>query len=178
MWNSFRKPPIRVKRSPLHGYGGFATRLIPEGTRIIEYLGERISHEEATRRYQEDQVESHHTFLFTVDEETVIDARADGNEARFINHCCDPNCEAVLEDGRIFFEALRDIARGEELTIDYQLERDEPYSEEWEDYYACNCGSPQCRGSLLATKYLRQQSKQSKQPKRSKQAKAAGGARR
>ncbi len=149
-----KKVPIQVRRSSVHGYGGFATRRIPKGTRIVEYTGERITHEEAGDRYREDEVESHHTFLFTVDENTVIDARSDGNEARFINHSCSPNCEAVLDGDRIFIEAIREIAKGEELTIDYQLERESDYEEEWEPYYACNCGSEKCRGTLLAPKHM------------------------
>ena len=142
-------PPVEVRSSPIHGRGVFATRRIRAGTRIIEYTGERISSEEADARYDDDAMEEHHTFLFGVDEDTVIDASRCGNEARFINHSCDPNCEAVLENGRVFIEAIRTIQPGEELTYDYALEREGPYQPSWDRLYACRCGAPNCRGTLL-----------------------------
>jgi uncharacterized protein len=80
---------------------------------------------------------------------TVIDAAVGGNDARFINHSCDPNCEAVEDDRRIFIEAVRAIAPGDELTYDYSYTRDETQSEEDEALYACRCGSPKCRGTIL-----------------------------
>ena len=76
-----------------------------KGTRVIEYLGERVSHPEADRRYETKDATDNHTFLFIVDRRIVIDAGVDGNDARFINHGCDPNCESVVEDRRVFIEA-------------------------------------------------------------------------
>lgn len=145
------RPPWEVRGSPIQGLGVFAVRRMARGARIIEYTGERITHQEAAERYDDDRMERHHTFLFTVDETTVIDAAQEGNEARFINHACDPNCEAVNEDGRIFIEAIRDIAPGEELTYDYNLEREGPYRASWKRIYVCRCGAPSCRGTLLAS---------------------------
>lgn len=152
-----RTPPRRltqrwfeVRASSIHGLGAFAVRRIPEGTRIIEYTGERITPAEAGERYDDDAMEHAHTFLFTVDDETVIDAARGGNEARFINHSCEPNCETVDEDGRIFLYALRDIASGGELTYDYHLERSGRLPDGWRCLYACHCGTPSCRGTLLA----------------------------
>jgi SET domain-containing protein len=142
-------PWFEVRRSGVHGYGGFAIRWIPKGTRIIEYKGQRITHDQADERYDDDEMDDHHTFLFTVDEKIVIDATYQGNEARFINHSCDPNCESVIENGRVYIEAIRDIPPGTELGYDYSLERDEPYQKEWERLYACRCGSPSCRGTML-----------------------------
>jgi SET domain-containing protein len=72
-----------------------------------------------------------------------------GNEARWINHSCDPNCETEEEDDRIFIDALRDIQPGEELFYDYALEIDEPITEESKRKYACYCGSSKCRGTML-----------------------------
>ena len=86
---------IEVRNSRVHGLGVFAMRRIRKGTRIIEYLGERVSHAEADRRYEEKDANDSHTFLFIVDSATVIDAGTDGNDARFFNHTCDPNCESV-----------------------------------------------------------------------------------
>src|SRR5690242_8455488 len=90
-------PPVEVRNSNVHGRGVFATRKIAKGERIIEYLGERVSHEEADRRYESKEANDSHTFLFIVDSKTVIDAGTDGNDARFFNHSCDPNCESTVE---------------------------------------------------------------------------------
>jgi SET domain-containing protein len=143
-------PPVQVRESPIHGKGIFAARRMRSGQRIIEYVGERISPDEANARYDDDQVDHPHILLFTVDETTVIDGAHGGNESVYINHSCAPNCEAVNEDGRIFVEALRDIAMGEELTYDYNLERPGRYRAEWKERYRCLCGAPNCRGTMLA----------------------------
>jgi uncharacterized protein len=141
--------PFVIRRSGIQGKGGFALRAIGKGERVIEYIGERISLAEADRRYDDAGMKRHHTFLFSVTGRTVIDAAVGGNDARFINHSCDPNCEAVEDDRRIFIEAVRAIAPGDELTYDYSYTRDETQSEEDEALYACRCGSPKCRGTIL-----------------------------
>jgi SET domain-containing protein len=138
-----------VRDSALHGTGLFAVRAIRESARVVEYVGELISHDEAAHRYDDDAMENHHTFLFTIDDDTVIDGGIDGNDAKYFNHSCDPNCETIEDDGRIFIEAIRDIPAGEELTYDYFLEREEPLPSHWRALYACLCGSPKCRGCLL-----------------------------
>src|SRR6201985_1223717 len=115
---------IEVRHSNVHGLGVFATRHIPKGPRIIEYVGERVSHNEADRRYEDKDENDSHTFLFIVDSKTVIDAGTDGNDARFFNHSCDPNCESIVEKRRVFIEAIRPIEPGEEMTYDYQRYKD------------------------------------------------------
>ncbi len=140
---------IEVRDSPVHGLGVFALRRIRKGTRIIEYLGERISHAEADRRYDLKEDNDNHTFLFIVDERTVIDAGVNGNAARFINHTCGPNCESVTQDRRVFIEALRTIEPGEELAYDYQIEWDPQDPPDIDTIFACRCGSPECRGTML-----------------------------
>jgi hypothetical protein len=150
--NGRRKPDspwLVVKQSPIAGKGAFARKPIPKGTRIIEYKGERIDAEEADRRYDDDAMDVHHTFLFGLDDGVCIDAAVRGNDARFINHSCDPNCEAVEEDDRIFIEALRDIERGEELAYDYAYEREGRMRPKWKRLYACRCGARNCRGLIL-----------------------------
>jgi hypothetical protein len=79
----------------------------------------------------------------------VIDASFGGNEARFINHSCEPNCEALLEGKRVFIKAIADIESGAELFYDYGLERDEPYQESWKELYGCKCGAATCRGTMI-----------------------------
>jgi uncharacterized protein len=140
---------VVVRHSGVHGYGCFARRFIPRGTRVIEYVGRRMSHKEADRRYEGADVNDNHTFLFIADRRTVIDASVDGNEARFINHSCDGNCESEIEKGRVFIDAIKDIAKGTELGYDYQIGRDRGDPPNVDEIYACRCGSPACRGSML-----------------------------
>ena len=144
-----RGPLIEVRSSALHGLGVFAARHIRRGTRIIEYLGERVSHAEADRRYEEKDAGDAHTFLFIVDTRTVIDAGVGGNDARFVNHGCDPNCESVIENRRVYIEAVRAIEPGEELTYDYQIQREPDDPPDVDAVFACRCGSERCRGSML-----------------------------
>jgi hypothetical protein len=138
--------PFEIRRSPISGKGVFATRRIRKGRRIIEYVGELVSEEEATRRYDDESMETHHTFLFEIDDNTFIDASVNGNEARFINHSCDPNCEAVDEDGRIFIEAVRNIQPGVELTYDYDPNETKAAALK---RYPCRCGAKNCRGTIV-----------------------------
>jgi len=142
-------PLLEVRSSPLHGLGVFAAQRIRKGTRIIEYLGERVSHAEADRRYEAKDANDAHTFLFIVDARTVIDAGVGGNEARFVNHACQPNCESVIENRRVFIEAVRTIEPGEELTYDYQIQREVDDPPDVDTVFACHCGSARCRGSML-----------------------------
>jgi len=144
-----RSDMIRIRRSRLHGRGVFALRRIRKGTRIIEYLGDRVSHGEADQRYDHKRVDDNHTFLFIVDRATVIDGGANGNDARFVNHSCDPNCESVIDDRRVFIEAVRTIQPGQELTYDYQIGRDKQDPPNIDQIFACRCGANDCRGSML-----------------------------
>ncbi len=142
-------PIIEVRNSRVHGLGVFALRRIRKGTRVIEYLGERISHKEADRRYDLKEANDNHTFLFIVDGRTVIDAGVNGNAARFINHTCGPNCESVTQNRRVFIEAIRTIEPGEELAYDYQIEWDPQDPPDIDEIFACRCGSTECRGTML-----------------------------
>jgi SET domain-containing protein len=140
---------FEVRASPIQGLGVFARRPIPAGLRLIEYTGEVISDEEADRRYDNGAMERHRTYLFGVSDGTCIDGAIGGNEAHLINHSCDPNCEAVEVDSRIWIDAIRPIAAGEELTYDYAYERDGG-DEALTDFYGCRCGARECRGTILA----------------------------
>jgi SET domain-containing protein len=145
-------PPFEIRPSPMQGLGAFATRRIPAGTRLIEYAGERLTPEQADARYHDGVDERHHTYLFAIDGDIVIDAAVDGNDARFINHSCDPNCDAIVEDGRIWIETIRDVAPGEELAYDYAYVLDERHTPAAKRRYPCNCGAANCRGTILAKK--------------------------
>ena len=143
---------IQTRLSGVHGKGVFAVQDIAEGERIIEYVGEVITWKEAQRRHPHDPKDPNHTFYFHVDEKRVIDAKHGGNSSRWINHSCNPNCEADEDEGRVFITALRNIKAGEELNYDYGLIIDERYTPKLKAEYPCWCGAKKCRGTLLAPK--------------------------
>lgn len=150
-----KEQPFEIRRSVIQGRGAFATRTIRKGSRFAEYIGEEISHEEADRRY-DDRNGRHHTFLFNVSDDKVIDARRIGNDARYINHSCDPNAESVIEDDRVWIEALRTIRENDEITYDYRFEWQDDYEPEDIRYYRCRCGAAKCRGTIVRVPvYLR-----------------------
>ena len=142
-------PLFEVRHSRVHGCGVFALRKIRKGTNIVEYIGDRVTHEEANTRYADKDPVDGHTFLFTVDDKTVIDAGVNGNEARYVNHGCDPNCQTVDMGKRIFIEALRTIRPGEELAYDYRIARDADDPANIDEIFACHCGAARCRGTML-----------------------------
>ncbi len=143
---------IKVRHSAIHGNGVFAARKIPAGARIIEYQGKRITEKQAEKRFGLDPENPHHTFFFSLENGKLIDGGDEGNDARWINHSCEPNCEAQEEEGRVFIHALRDITRGEELNYDYGLVIDEKMTAALKKAYGCRCGSESCRGTMLAVK--------------------------
>jgi len=144
-----RSPLVEVRRSGIEGRGVFARRRIAKGRRIIEYTGKHITDAEGDAIYDDDAEVLKRTYLFMVGRNELIDAAQGGNEARFINHSCDPNCEAVQDGTRIYIEAIRNIQPGVELTYDYQLIRDGRPRADWKVRYACHCGTAKCRGMLL-----------------------------
>ena len=143
---------IRVGRSRIEGRGVFAKRKIPKGTRIMEYLGRRIP--VGTLLAERTDGEPIRTYSFGVNKTTMIDATVGGNDARFINHSCEPNCEAYVFDDRVYIYAMRDIVRNEELTFDYKLGPAIKGAGKKYDKtrFACHCGTPNCRGTMLAVK--------------------------
>lgn len=144
-----RRPFFEIRPSPIEGHGAFALRRIRKGTRLIEYTGERLTPAAADERYDDERRDTPHVLLFTVDRRTVIDAGVGGNDARFFNHSCEPNCEAVIDQRRVYLEAVRTIAEGEELSYDYRLQRGAGATAEREKRYACRCGAATCRGTML-----------------------------
>jgi SET domain-containing protein len=142
-------PPYVIRASNVHGQGAFAVRDIRRGETIDEYVGERISHDEANERYKDRDVNDIPTFLYTLDDETVIDGTIHGNDARYINHRCDANCAPRIKDGRLFIVATRKINAGEEIGYRYHIAREEDDPENVDEIYACRCGSAQCAGTIL-----------------------------
>ncbi|NNC87021.1 MAG: SET domain-containing protein-lysine N-methyltransferase [Akkermansiaceae bacterium] len=137
-----------VRDSPIHGSGVYAAKSIPSGTRIIEYIGEKISKQESERRAwkQFDRAQDRGeaaVYIFTLSKKWDLDGSVEWNTARLINHSCEPNCEAFVEKKRIFIYALRDIERGEELSFDYGFG-----VENYEDH-PCRCGTDSCVGYIV-----------------------------
>lgn len=153
---------IERRKSRIHGNGVFATRRIAKGERIVRYVGLLCTHAEVDERYGGED-ENGHTFLFTLNEDYVIDGNRRSNIARWINHSCNPNCEAVLEESasgrrdrdRIWIEAIRNIAAGEELGYNYGIVLDEPHTPALKKLWACRCGAASCTGTLLQPKRKR-----------------------
>jgi SET domain-containing protein len=143
-------PLFEIRESPIAGKGAFALRPIPAWTRLIEYTGERVSHEVADARYEkEESAGNTHTVLFSVDDKTVIDAGVNGNDARFFNHSCGPNCQSRIIRKRVYLETIRAIKPGEELTYDYEIPNEGETEEAARRKWPCHCGAPNCRGTLL-----------------------------
>lgn len=136
---------LAVRESNISGAGAFAIKAIANGSRVIEFTGQRRTESEAEQTAHNEPISN-----FGLDDGSVIDSQVGGNDSRFFNHSCSPNCEAVEEDGRIYFEAVRDIHEGEELTLDYQLTLGTPTTPDLQEVYACHCQAPACRGTMLS----------------------------
>jgi SET domain-containing protein len=153
------RSPLVVRTSGIHGRGAFAAVDIPAGELVSVYRGELIDWPEATRRYQDLDVAEGHTFFFDLGDGRVIDGGQGGNSSRWINHGCEPNCEAVVEGGSVEILAARDIVKGEELLLDYALELDPTATADERAAYACRCGASTCRSTMLAPPAPRRRSK-------------------
>ncbi|MEO7366326.1 MAG: SET domain-containing protein-lysine N-methyltransferase [Gemmatimonadaceae bacterium] len=147
----------RIGKSGIQGRGVFAAQRLRAGQKIIEYTGEIIPNDEADRRYDETNMTRHHTFLFCLDDDRCVDGDDKKNDARLINHSCDPNCEVFIEDEHIWIYAMKNIQPGVELAYDYAYERSEP--KKMEKFYVCHCGATKCRGSIMAPAKKRKKKK-------------------
>ena len=137
---------ISARQSPVHGTGLFALQPFKSGERLIEYKGEVTGWRRAAARQRSD---AGHTFVFGLSDGRVIDGSRGGNSARFLNHACEPNCEAIEVGDRVFIHALCAIDAGNELFIDYGLVVDGEGTEELRAQYACHCGAYACRRSMI-----------------------------
>lgn len=154
-----KKKKIEARLSQIHGNGVFAIEAISKGERIIRYKGTLRSHDEVDAEYG-DLDEDGHTFLFTLNDDYVVDANVGGNIARWINHSCDPNCEATIEEhekgnrrkDKVFIEAMRGIRPGEELTYNYGITLDERHTPRLKKLWGCSCGAKRCTGTMLQPK--------------------------
>lgn len=137
-----------IRRSKIHADGVYTTTPVKKRTIVAEYTGPRLSNSQADDIYEN----SHRTYLFGLtDGERVVDG--DGMAA-FINHSCDPNCEADEIRGRVIIRAIRNMAAGEELAYDYNL-----YDGDMNDRAPCFCGTKKCRGSMYSAKEIMKRKK-------------------
>lgn len=145
------KKIYEVKKSSIHNIGVYAIEDIPKGKTIMKYIGRKISKEESEKilnermKYHKKNPEIAAVYIFELNEEYDIDGDVPDNDAKYVNHSCNPNCEVEIIDDEIYIIALRDIKKGEEITFNYGFEFDEDYIE-----HPCNCGSPNCIGYILA----------------------------
>ena len=147
---------LLIRKSGIHGYGCYTTVAIPGGTHIIEYTGTRLSKEEADELY----AERLDTYLFWIGEGKYV---MDGDDvAAFINHSCNPNCETVEIDGRIWIKAVRNIAPGEELTYEYNLHDSD------DDDADCHCGAVKCRGTMFSDDEVKRRARLARKKARAK----------
>ena len=133
-----RRPRIARRRSTLHGWGVFALEPINKNTRIIDYAGELINNRQSTRR-EDIYLDQGCIWVFRVNRNWSRDAAVDGNIARFVNHSCTPNCWIEVQETTIWIRAAKPIAKGEELTYDYNTEGDKSIH--------CKC-RPNCKTRL------------------------------
>lgn len=154
-----KQKKIEARLSSIHGNGVFATDALAKGERVVRYKGLLRTHDDVDVAYG-DVDEDGHTFLFTLNDDYVIDANVDGNIARWINHSCNPNCEAVIEENgngkrhkdKVYIEAIRNIKAGEELTYNYGITLDERHTAKLKKLWGCRCGSKNCTGTMLQPK--------------------------
>ena len=151
----------KVKKSPIHGTGVFATDFIPKGIQIIEYIGEKISKKEGDARSEKRLKKYLHSkitgsvYIFELNNKYDIDGSPHYNKARYINHSCDPNCEVEVNNDKIWISSIKNIKKGDELSYDYGYTFDK---DDFRDHI-CKCGSKNCIGFIISSdewkKYLR-----------------------
>ena len=155
----------KVKHSRIHGHGVFATKDIKKNTKIIQYIGEKVSRSEGNKRSEErinkylNSSKTGSVYIFELNNRYDIDGSPLYNKARYINHSCDPNCEVDIVDNKIWISSIKKIKKGEELSYDYG------YSFDKNDYkdHPCKCGNKDCIGFIISSdewkKYLKHISK-------------------
>ena len=141
---------LKIAPSPIHRWGVYAAEAIPADRRIIEYRGEKCS-----RRETKIRAEREFNYLFTLDSYWTVDGSVGGSGAEFINHCCEPNTESRILRGHIYYYSLRDLKKGEELTIDYRFAHDV-------EKHPCACGAKGCRGTINLLKEVKTRKKSAK----------------
>lgn len=140
---------VKVKKSNIHNKGVFAKRDIPKGTKVIEYVGRKITKPQADKIYEK-SLEKHKknnkkgsVYIFELNKKHDIDGDVPWNKAKYINHSCNPNCETEIIDNKIWIISIKDIKKGEEITYNYGYDVDN-----YKDH-PCRCGSKRCVGYIV-----------------------------
>ena len=157
-----------IKNSKIHGTGVFSTKKIKKGTRIIQYIGEKITRSEGDKRSEKrlnkylNSEKDGSVYIFQLNAKYDIDGSPLYNKARYINHSCKPNCEVDIKSGEIWISSIKNIKKGTELTYDYGFDFDE---DDFMDH-KCKCNSKNCIGFVISSddwskykKYLKKQIK-------------------
>tara|TARA_Y100001980_G_C14213122_1_gene72020 strand:+ start:55 stop:537 length:483 start_codon:yes stop_codon:yes gene_type:complete len=143
----------KLKKSKIHAYGVFAEKRIPKGTKIIEYIGEKVSRKEGDKRSEKRLKKHLHSkttgsvYIFELNKHYDIDGSPNYNKAKYINHSCNPNCEVEITKNRIWIKSIKNIREGDELSYDYGFEFDE---DDYKDH-KCKCGSKKCIGYIISS---------------------------
>ena len=150
-----------VRRSKIHGPGVFAKKNILKNTKVIQYIGEKITRSEGNKRSEKRLKKYLHSqtdgsvYIFELNKKYDIDGNPKYNKARYINHSCDPNCEVDIINNEIWISSIKKIKKGEELSYDYGFEFDK---DDFKDHI-CKCGSKNCIGYIISSddwkKYLK-----------------------
>ena len=142
----------KVKKSKVHGTGVFASGNIKKSSRIIEYIGEKITKKEGDKR-SADRIKNFlnkknegSVYIFELNKKYDIDGSPLYNKARYINHSCSPNCEVDIIDNKIWIISIKKINKGEELNYDYGY----PFDKDDFDDHVCKCGSNKCIGYIIS----------------------------
>ncbi|MBT3407763.1 SET domain-containing protein-lysine N-methyltransferase [Candidatus Woesearchaeota archaeon] len=144
---------VKEKKSKIHGTGIYATRDIPKNTYVLEYVGEKVTKKQSDQiaqdlldKYEKNKKKYAGVFLFTLNSRFDINGNVKWNTARFINHSCDPNSEAVIDKGHIWIETIKNVKKGDEITYNYGYD-----VENYEDH-PCWCGTKKCVSYIVAEK--------------------------
>ena len=140
-----KKKCYEIRKSDVHGTGVFAMREIKKGERVAEYVGEKVFSEDGQRIEDESMKKNGTTYIFELDDKHDLNGDVGYNDARFINHSCDPNCESDIVEGHVWIVAVRDIEPGEEISYSYDFDFDD---ESEYKKHVCRCGSKKCRGFI------------------------------
>ena len=138
------------KKSPLHGSGLFAKNDIKKGSKVIQYIGDKVTKREGDKRADKQirkakkDKNNGMVYVFELNKRYDIDGDVDYNFAKFINHSCNPNCEVDGKGLKLWISSIRDIKKGEELSYDYGFGYDEDYKQ-----FPCKCGSKNCCGYIV-----------------------------
>jgi len=127
---------VEIRRSRIHRYGVYANERIPAHRKVIEYTGERLNRSQAAA-----VAGGEYTYLFAVDSYWTLDGARGGSGAEIINHSCQPNLISRVVKGHVLYVSVREIERGEELTVDYNFA-------DFKDATPCTCGAAECRGTI------------------------------